>query len=354
MEKEADHTKNELTLKELILKSRVYFNFLKSKWLIILICGLLGGAGSLALALLKKPIYTATCTFVLDGAGGSGISNYAGLASLAGIDLSNKEGSVFAGDNIVALYTSRNMIIKTLLCKANFDGKPQLLIDRYINFLKLRKAWAKDTSLNHISFQGPANKFGRKQDSLLISIATSIDKGILTVAKPDKKLSIIEVDVRFGDELFAKSFNDNLVANVNDFYIKTKTKKTAANVQILQKQADSVKAVLNNSISGIASSLDASPNANPLLLSLKVPSQKKQVDLQSSSAIYAEIVKNLELAEISLRQETPLIQVIDEPLLPLTVEKPRKTRSLILGGILGGMCAILYLLFKRGFKNLMA
>jgi len=354
MEKSTHHEASDVTLKELILKLKFYFNYLKSKWVIILVCGILGAALCLINALFKKTVYTATCSFVLDGTGSSGLSDYVGLASLAGIDLSDKEGSVFSGDNIIELYTSRTMIAKTLLCTANFDGKQQLLIDRYINFLKLRKSWADYPELNHINFQGPPEQFDRKQDSLLIAIVTDINKRVLTVAKPDKKLSVIDVNVRFGDELFAKFFNDNLVANVNDFYIKTKTKKTAANVQILQKQADSVKAILNNSISGIASSLDASPNANPLLSSLKVPSQKKQVDLQSSSAIYAEIVKNLELAKISLRQETPLIQVIDEPLLPLTVEKPHKLRSLVLGGILGGICALLYLTIKKGFQNLMA
>ena len=38
-----------------------------------------------------------------------------------------------------------------------------------------------------------------------------------------------------------KAFNDNIVKNVNDFYIQTKTKIEFQNVQILQHQTDSVR-----------------------------------------------------------------------------------------------------------------
>ncbi|MBS1504585.1 MAG: exopolysaccharide biosynthesis protein, partial [Bacteroidetes bacterium] len=87
------------------------------------------------------------------------------------------------------------------------------------------------------------------------------------------------------DELFAKEFVGKLVQDVNDFYIQTKTKKTAQNVAVLQHQADSVKAVLDASINGVATASDENPNPNPLLLTLRVPSQKKQVDVQASGAV---------------------------------------------------------------------
>jgi len=348
------HETDEVTLKEIVLKLRAYNKFLKSKWLVIILCGVLSGLIGLVYALYKKPAYIATCTFVLEESKGSGLSQYADLASAAGIDVGGGSGSVFAGDNIIELYTSRIMIGKTLLNSINVDGKKQLLIDRYINFLKLRQKWKKNDDIDSISFQVPAEKFNRKQDSILIDIVTNINKKVLTVGRPDKKLSIVNVDVRFGDELFAKAFNDSLVATVNDFYVKTKTKKTALNVAVLQKQADSVRAVLNYSIGGVASAIDAAPNANPLLSTLRVPSQRKQVDVQSSTAIYAEIVKNLELSKISLRQETPLIQVIDNPILPLTVEKASKIKDLLLGFIAGAFIALVYVSIKKAFSNLMA
>ena len=227
------------------------------------------------------------------------------------------------------------------------------MIDRYINFLDLRKKWADDNDIRNIDFNTPLDSLNRTQDSLITSIATAINKKVLIVGKPDPKLSIVNVDVTFGDEIFAKAFNDRLVATVNDFYIKTKTKKSAQNLEVLQKQADSVRAVLNNSISGVASAQDAAPNANPLLSALRVPSQKKQVDVQASSAIYSEIVKNLELAKISLRQETPLIQVIDNPVFPLTVDKPGKIKYFLSGFFLLGFLSAVYVTLRKIFESIM-
>ncbi len=49
----------------------------------------------------------------------------------------------------------------------------------------------------------------------------------------------------------------------------------------------------------------------------RAPSAKRQVDVQANKAILTELVKQTELAKVTLRKETPLIQIIDRPILPL-------------------------------------
>ncbi|MVN21015.1 Wzz/FepE/Etk N-terminal domain-containing protein [Mucilaginibacter arboris] len=340
----------EISLKELILKLRSGFNYIKSKWAIILLSGILGGALGLLYSIFKKPIYTATSTFVLEENKTGGLSQYASLASMAGIDIGGGgAGGIFQGDNILELYKSRVMIEKTLLTPVNINGKNELLIDRYIDYNKLRNKWKEKDHIVSISFNGNPEKFNRKQDSIITNIVELFNKKVLNVEKLDKKLSIIKVDVATSDELFSKAFNIKLVETVNDFYTQTKTKKSYQNVQVLQKQADSVKRILNYSIGGVASAIDAAPNANPLLQTLRVPSQKKQVDVQANSAIYSEIVKNLEISKISLRQETPLIQVIDDPVLPLPIDRLSKSKGVILGGFLGGFLIVVLISVRKFF-----
>lgn len=347
------NTKNEISLKEIIVTLKDNIKYLKTNWKIIVAIGLLSSVLALGYAFFKKPQYIATCNFVLEDTKGSGMGQYAGLASLAGINLggSSSEG-IFEGDNIFALYQSRLMIERTLLTKANFNGKNQLLIDKYIDFNDLRESFQKDDKLKHISFSGNPDNFNRQQDSIIKSIITNINKRALTVSKPDKKSNIIEVDTKFEDEAFAMEFNNKLVETVNDFYVATKTKKTAHNVLILQKQADSVKLVLNNSISGVASALDAAPNANPFLLSIRVPSQRKQIDVQANTGIYSEIVKNLELGKITLRQETPLIQVLDKPVFPLDKEYFGKKKAMVIGFFIGAFLAMMVLLFNKFYRSI--
>jgi len=320
---------------DLINNLKTSIIYIKSKWVIVLAVSVLGALAGLVYSLYTKPVYAAVCTFVLEEGSKSGaLGQYAGLASLAGIDINGNNSSIFQGDNILELYKSRLMIEQALLSEANFNNKKELLINRYAEFNKLRKRWKRKDGIDTIVFSGDPEKFNRKQDSLITDIVEKINKNNLSVGKPDKKLNIIQVEVVAKDELFAKEFTNMLVAKVNDFYVQTKTKKEYQNVQILQKQADSVKSVLNSSLSGVASAIDATPNANPQDLSLRVPSQKKQIDVQASSAVYGEIVKNLEISKISLRQEMPLIQVIDKPILPLRVNKVNELTSVLIGTLL--------------------
>ncbi|RYY08348.1 MAG: lipopolysaccharide biosynthesis protein [Sphingobacteriaceae bacterium] len=343
----------EISLKELLWKLNAAFKFIISKWLTILLFTILGCGFGFLYSYYKKPVYTATSTFVLEDNKTGGLGQYASLASLAGIDVgTGGAGGVFQGDNILELYKSRIMIEKALLSKANFAGRKMLLIDRYIDFNKLREKWNKKDHISLITFSGNPDKFNRKQDSIITAFVELFNKKILIVDKLDKKLSIIKVSVTTNDELFSKEFNAILVQTVNNFYTQTKTKKSYQNVQVLQKQADSVKSILNYSIGGVASAIDAAPNANPLQLRLRVPSQRKQVDVQANTAIYSEIVKNLEVSKISLRQEIPLIQVIDQPILPLPVNYVGKLTGLAIGGFLGFLLTIAIISVRKFFSIL--
>ncbi len=340
---------DEISGNDVISKIQFGLKYLRTKFLIIFIVGVLGGLAGLTYSIINKAKYTATCTFVLDdGTKEGGLSQYAGLASLAGMNIGggSSEG-LFQGDNILELYKSRIMIEKTLLSQANFDGKNEMLIDRYIDYNNLRDKWRSRDNITNLRFAGDPEKFDRKQDSIVTDLVEKFNKSVLSITKPDKRLSIIKVEVTATDELFAKKFTDNLVETVSLFYIQTKTKKASETVRVLQRQADSVRIILNSSISGVASAIDASPNANPSLLSLKVPSQKKQIDVQASTQIYNEVVKNLELSKMTLRQDTPLIQVIDKPVLPLALTKVNKLKGILIGLVLSIFLTSLLLILRK-------
>lgn len=334
---------DEMSVSDLFAGIKSIVSYLKSKWLAVLLVSICGGLIGVAYAIFIKPHYTARCTFVLEETNkSSGLGQFAGLASVAGIDISGAGGTggIFQGDNILELYKSRLMIEKTLLSEVVFNGKKGLLIDRYIDFNELRPKWKRKDGIDTITFTGDPDKFNRKQDSIITDVTDLFNKSMLDVSKPDKKLNIFAVNVSSKDEQFAKEFTNTLVQNVNDFYIQTKTKKSAQSVRVLQKQADSVKRVLNSALSGVASSMEDAPNANPLYLSLRVPAQRRQVDVQASSVIYSELVKNLEISKSALRQDMPLIQVIDKPVLPLKNDRISKVKGSILGFIIGGLISI--------------
>ena len=347
-------TKEDLSLKELILKIQDWYYYLISKWFIIAVVVIAGSIVGYTYGYFKKTIYVATTTFVLEDGGGSGggLGQYAGLASMVGIDIGGG-GGLFSGDNIIELYKSRSMLQKALLTSVKFEGKEQMLIDRFIEFNELSKEWSKNARLKNINFQKDT-AFSIVKDSVLSEVVKDISKNYLLVGKPDKKLSIIKVELRSRDELFAKAFADVLVSTVNRFYLETKTKRSIDNVTILQHQADSVRAIMNGAIFASAFTLDATPNRNPPRQILRAPVQKSQFTAEANKAILGELVKNLELSKISLRKETPLIQVIDKPILPLEKEKFSKVKGLIIGAMLFGFFTVLILMFKKIYKEIIA
>jgi uncharacterized protein involved in exopolysaccharide biosynthesis len=174
----------------------------------------------------------------------------------------------------------------------------------------------------------------------------------LSVAQTDKKISIINVTVNSIEEGFSKEFCETLAKVTSDYYVEIKSKKSRMNVEILQKQADSIRAELNNAITGVAAASDNVYNLNPAFNVKKTPSTRRQIDVQANTAILTQLVANLELSKVSLRKETPLIQVIDRPILPLDKDRVSKKKSLLLGGFLTGFLTVLYLVVTSLYKKM--
>lgn len=341
---------DEVSLKDLILKIREWSTYLVSKWIIVLLFGFIGGVIGVAYAYSKQPIYKAELSFALeDDKEGNGLGGAFGLASQFGIDMGGSGGGAFSGDNLLLLMKSRSMVEKSLLRPITIGNKTQTLAETYIEFNNMRETWSGKSELKDVKFSPGIDRssFTRQQDSILGSFSSDIVKNNLSVDKIDKKLSIISVKVNSSNELFSKSFAEVLVSEVSTFYVDTKTKKSVQNLAILQHQTDSVRRALNSAITGVASSIDVNPNANLAKQMLRVPSQRRQVDVQANQAILSELVKNLEISKVSLRKETPLIQVIDQPILPLEKTVVSKTGSFLTGLTLAIFLGVITLLFRR-------
>ena len=190
-------------------------------------------------------------------------------------------------------------------------------------------------------------KSSRLKDSLVKELIKIIKKDYLIVDKPSRKTTILEIGFDHKDEVLAKTFNENLVRIVNDFYNKTKTLKTGMNLEILQRQADSIKIVLDTSIMMLAETDQSIPNPNPLTKVSLVPYQKAMIDVQTNGAIYQELLKQLELAKVTHRNKMPLIQIIDKPEFPLENSRWKLLKTIVYGLILGLLLSILFISTRR-------
>ncbi len=267
--------------------------------------------------------------------GGGGLSSALGLASSFGIDLGGGgAGGVFSGANLMALMKSRKIIEKTLLSNVEVNGKPITLVEYYIAFNKMRTGRDNNTSILNVNF--PVNPdrslFSIQQDSVLKIISKKILERNLQIIQVDKKVSIIGIQVSSIDEKFSKWFCEKIANIISEYYVELKTKKAKLNVAILEKQVDSIKSRLNYSTVGTWGA--------------------ERINIQVASTILGQLSTNLELAKITLRKETPLLQVVDSPNLPLEIEKVSKKYSILIGTFLAQFICILFLLLNSYLKRI--
>jgi hypothetical protein len=282
--------KYEIRLKDLILNLKDWTVYLFSKWILVLTAGLIGGAIGLMKTFNEKSIYTATLSFVVEDkklSGSGGFGGSMGLASQFGLDAGGNAGSIFSGSNLLELFRSRRMVEQTLMKPVIVNGKTISFAEWYIQNAHWRKAWAAKDDYKGIQFLPNSDRFcfTRAQDSIIGIMYQDLSTNSLFVAQKDKKISIITVEVKSADELFAQYFSEAIAKEVSDFYVLTKSKKANLNMTILERQTDSIRSELNSAISGVAIANDNTFGLNSAVNLQQVPSARHQVDVQANSAI---------------------------------------------------------------------
>lgn len=325
--------KEEVSLREIIQKIQYVLKYLFSKWIFILISLFIGAIVGYIYTYNAKTFYIAETTFIFEGQQSSQITGLAALFS--GGATSSSGGSLFEGGTLLSLYTTRLMLEKALFTPVKSNDSTFLYIDWYLRINDEGDKW------NDI----PEKNRGSKLSGIISTVASEYVK-----VEPG---SFVKISVKSKDELFSKGFNEILIKTVNDFYIYTKTKKILDNLKILEDQADSISKLLIGKMSGAAIAADYYPNANLALSILKVDVQKRNLDVQAATSLYSSIITNLETTKMELRKETPLIQIVDPPFLPLKKEVPDNNKIIILFTIGSVLIMIGFLILYLFYKNIM-
>ena len=315
-----------------------FFNYFISMYKVViyitLTCTILG----FLYGKLQPSSYKATSTFIVEDKSGRGAGGLSGLASQFGIDAGGLTGGgagLFDGDNVLEIIKSRGIIEKVLLTKMDNASNPQTIADYYIQISDFKLAFeSKNINTKSLNFIGLTEgaKHTVLQDSILFILYNEVSKN-LTVEKRNKKSTIITLQVSSPDQVFSKTFAEELIKQTSDLYVDIKTGNLSKSISKIQKKADS----LQNSLVGIyQNSFQINMSRNDL----------SERDKTFSSTLYAEVVKNLETLKLSLINQTPVIQVLDTPKLPLFDQRIPGRYFLLIGFAVGFVFSILYALYK--------
>ncbi len=293
---------------------------LRKYWKQLLVAAIAGGLLGLGYYWLVKPTYTARLSFVVEEAKQSGGGVLSALAGQFGVDIGGMSGTsgVLAGDNVQELLKSRSLIKRVLLSKSPVDSSHSVA-DDYAVAYGWQAKWTGNSTIGAENAQFPlaAKKFSRIQDSLLQVIMKQMLEKELLVSKPDKKLGFFELNVTNKQELLSQYICLQLIKEATAFYIDTKTRRLKINVDRLQRKSDSLEYLLNRKTVNTLSKNQDLLNINPAFTTAGADVEISNRDKIMMSTIYAEVVKNLEISKMSLIQETPTVQLVDLPELPL-------------------------------------
>jgi hypothetical protein len=327
-----------------------YLKYLFRKWIVIFLAGCLATAIGIYLYTQKKQSFEASSTFMLEEKQ-SGLGGLSSLASQFGFDIGGGGGSIFSGDNILEILKSRRILKNVLLSKIDTNSNKRL-IDLYIEFKGWKSKWKEHEKLKDINFYNVSpveQKLTLQQDSVLGLVHKGLTEKNLVVERLIKKGSLIKVSFKESNEVFCKLLVERVIDDAKAMYVQLKTNNSSINVRRLEKKADSLLRLLNVKSYQTAGSVVI--DVNPGLKTLSVPTELNQRDKVVLQTLYGEVVKNLEISRIALMQQTPVIEVLDEPTFPLTDKSKKLPFYIVISFVLGALLSVGVLLLRLMVKR---
>jgi hypothetical protein len=252
--------------------------------------------------------YTASITMGIEE---EKVGGFEALMAQFGLDAGGlNPGGVFEGESLITLFNTRNIIEKTLESKILLGKDSVVFADELWNTTK----FAKESCFKNLNFHDKKYFNTPLRDSALYLLYLYSKKSVLNISKPDKKQAFIVIQCKHANAEIAHQYCKLIVERLSSYYLEVITSKARNNLRILKHEADSLRQTLQQNFRQSASLGDL--NVNPLRQVMKVEQSRSMVDLQIAISMYGEIAKQMKLAEISLRKQTPLVQVVDYPKFP--------------------------------------
>jgi uncharacterized protein involved in exopolysaccharide biosynthesis len=339
-----------ISLMDTVIAIKKFFVEWKKNWVITALVILIATLFGFLVSFFSKPKYVASSTMMLETSKGNGMSSALALASQFGLGGGGGGGSTMNEDKLLEIIKAETIIKTALFQKATIDSTTDLLANHFINLFGYRDAWKKNEDLKNFTFEHSSENLTLKENTIFKMFYSKVIKDFLKIDK--SKSGIIIISITSSSESFSKSLNEYLVRAVTSFYVEHITKKEQINVDIIQKRVDSVSALLADAELALARWKDATNQlvkAQGMIAEMRL---RRNVEVLNS--VYIEGIKQLEISKFALLDETPFLQIIDEPIFPLNTQgEISYTKGIITGFFIGFLLAILYVFVREKYSDLL-
>lgn len=352
---------DEISLKELILKLKEFWQELwRNWWLIILVC-----IPFLAFFLFKHfthiKTYTAELTFMVnEDEGGGGLG---GMSSVLGsFGLGGATGGEYNLEKMLSLLKSRKIVQEVLMQRDTLNGVDDLFANHLIKSQDLHAEWSEmesDIDLSNFLFTNTdVEKFNIQENTALKYIHAHIignaDKGLGSKLNSNitEETGIMAISLNARNEQLSIDLIESLYVRLSDYYVSKSIEKQKNSYIIVANKADSLLGELRNAEYTLANFVDTNRglyNRKDQLQQYRLEAQVKML-----GTAYAKVVEQKEIAEFSLNDQTPVVQIIDYPISPIEPSKSSLVKNLIIACLVGGFLGAIFIIGRKILRDALA
>ncbi len=337
----------EITLKDLILSIKKYWNLLwRNCWIIGVFC-----LPFLAFFIYKSitftPVYNAEIRYIVEGDGGGG-SGLGGLLGQFGI---SRGGGKTNPKQIIEVAKSKRLAKEVLF--ENEDGKNSFLANDIINVYQLTEKWKEGyPEIENFQFEKTRlENFSKKERfafngvyKKLVGSAKSKVKGLVNVSYIEDK-GVYTINTATESEKLSIDIAGRMYDQVKYFFEERMLEDKIKSRDLLKEKSDSIKYLINLKAQRLAEFEDQ--NRGLVLNSKKTLKQTLAVEIQGLTSAYSESIKNFEISDYSLKQSKPLFLQIDKTLSPIRPEKESLVKNILMALILGGFLGTIFVIGRH-------
>ena len=297
------------SFKDIIITISDYKNELKKQLLLIISIAIIFSLLGFGFSKLQEEEYEVVSSFIVDiQSEGTHLSSISGVASQFGIDLGENTSSSLSQKDVIQLLKSRLIIERTLNKKDTIGGKIDLLLNHYIRINSLECNEVSDSSSKYYN------------DSITNVVWLRIIDRDMEVLLQNDEANIINLSFESLNAEFAKIFTEIVIDEMSEMYIDDRTEKSRNTLNDLENRSAAIKSELRLAEDKLTKKQDENnkPKSRYNFDRSGILEEGRLLrEVKILNATYLESRKNIELATMNLLTETPLIQIVDNPVLPL-------------------------------------
>ncbi len=355
MEDQHTNYNDEISLRDLLLKMSSFVHEILRQWRIPALCILLALAYQAYKYVTFVPVYPAKITFSVDEDEGGASPGLTGILGQFG--LGSVRPSRYNLDKILALSKSRRVIAQTLFTKIEIDDKTDYIANHLIRIYHLSEG-AEENKAGFAFTHDSIQTFNRQENEMLMALYGFIigppdepQKALIT-ADYNEDTNIMSIDVSTSNETLSLALAQGMFRSLSDYYINKAIEKQLKTYTVVSAKRDSVLAVLKSTEFQLANFKDS--HRGLVMRTDQLSELRLQREITALSAMYAEVLKNTEVADFSLKNKMPFIQVIDAPLSPIAPTQFSILRKFLIAVLLGGIIGSVYVVGRRILLDILA